>query len=160
MNADNFYNTDKDDFFYKNRVKKVEAPKPLLKPLVQQHTEIKEVNRLEKRTSLKLLKTNVVVFCDIPQHWRTEDDVRRILENQNIVKVSISLKHMCCVVCFATHKDAIYFKISPPEGTNTMWSKESWMMGCNLRDDGVCEIPHDKIPKDVHVFNDGTYSTF
>ncbi|EDR24889.1 hypothetical protein EDI_168560 [Entamoeba dispar SAW760] len=115
---------------------------------------------LEKKNETKLIKTNVVIFCDIPSSWKTKEDVINTLGGSSINSIEIIPEHRCCFVSFVRHDDAMRFKVSPIPGSGACWGKEVWMKNYIIREDGVVEIPVKMIPKDVHIFKDGTYEIY
>ncbi|EMD44664.1 Hypothetical protein EHI5A_169330 [Entamoeba histolytica KU27] len=114
----------------------------------------------QKKNETKLIKTNVIIFCDIPSSWKTKEDVINTLGGSSINSVEIIPEHKCCFVSFVRHDDAMRFKVSPIPGSGACWGKEIWMKNYIIREDGVVEVPVKMIPNDVHIFNDGTYEIY
>ncbi|EMD45261.1 Hypothetical protein EHI5A_169820 [Entamoeba histolytica KU27] len=118
-----------------------------------------KLNQTLKET-IKLIKTNVIVFCDIPLTWQTQGDVLNYIEHAKVNSIEIILEHRCCTISFICHEDAVKWKIrGGNQYMRTLWGKEVWMKTSVLRDDGTVEVPLSMIPKNVTIMENGTYKS-
>ncbi|EDR22267.1 hypothetical protein EDI_202820 [Entamoeba dispar SAW760] len=118
-----------------------------------------KLNQTLKET-IKLIKTNVIVFCDIPVAWKTQGDVLNYIEHAKVSSIEIILEHKCCTISFINHEDALKWKVrGGNQHMKTLWGKEVWMKTSVLRDDGIVEVPLSMIPKNVTIMENGTYKS-
>ena len=104
-----------------------------------------------------LIKTNVVILCDIPAAWERREDVAADLPDLNIRRIDLLRDHRCCQVTFADRRSAMACKMFDVGGALVVWGKERWMKNYVLRDDGVVELPGFAIPANVALRSNGTY---
>ena len=115
--------------------------------------------RLVEATTARsqLLKTNVVILCDIPATWERRENVVADLPDLNILRIDLLREHRCCQISFADRRSAMACKMLNVGGALGVWGKERWMKNYVLRDDGVVELPGFAIPPNVALKSNGTY---
>ena len=132
--------------------------------LLQQEKELDEIqlrdsshyNQFTNKTVL--VKSNCIIFCNIPHHWKTKKAVQSSFKNIPMNFIRLLPDHNCCLISFEKHNDALKYKVKPPENSmGTAWGKENWMRKYFMNYDGVVEIPKNDIPPFIKVFNDGSY---
>ena len=133
--------------------------------LLQREKELNDIPLIESPLShdkaektTVLVKTNCIIFCDIPSYWKTKEDIKRSFNNVPLNFIRILPEHKCCLLSFQKHNDALKFKVKPPENRiGTCWGKENWMRNYFMNYDGVVEIKKYDIPRFITVFPDGSY---